>query len=104
VAVRALSHPGDEIILQQPVYYPFFPAVTGSGCQIVNNSLKLINGRYEMDYEDLRNRFHTRAGMRPMPGRVKAIILCNPQNPVGRLWNKEELTRMGEIVISHGAS
>jgi cysteine-S-conjugate beta-lyase len=103
VAVRTVSHPGDEIILQQPVYYPFFPAVTGSGCQIVNNGLKLINGHYEMDFEDLQNRFHTRAGMRPMSSRVKAIILCNPQNPVGRLWNKEELTRMGEIVIRHGA-
>ena len=102
-AVRAFTHPGDEVILQEPVYYPFFPAVTSSGCQIVNNELKLINGCYEMDYEDLESKFNLRTGMRSSPSRVKAIILCNPHNPVGRLWNREELTRMGEIVIRHGA-
>jgi cystathionine beta-lyase len=102
-AVRAFTHPGDEVILQEPVYYPFFPAVTSSGCQIVNNELKLIDGRYEMDYEDLEGKFNLRTGMRSSPSRVKAIILCNPHNPVGRLWNREELTRMGEIVIRHGA-
>jgi len=103
IAVRMLTHPGDEIILQEPVYYPFFPAVTSSGCQIVNNQLKLINGRYEMDYEDLEHQFHARIGMLPVPSRIKAIMLCNPHNPVGRLWNKEELTKLGEIAIEHGA-
>ena len=103
VAVRALTHPGDEIILQEPVYYPFFPAVTSSGCQVVNNQLKLINGRYEMDYEDLEHQFQARIGMLPVPSRIKAIILCNPHNPVGRLWSREELTRLGETVIKHGA-
>jgi cystathionine beta-lyase len=102
IAVRMLTHPGDEIILQEPVYYPFFPAVTSSGCQIVNNQLKLINGRYEMDYEDLEHQFHARIGMLPVPNRIKAIMLCNPHNPVGRLWNKEELTKLGDIAIKHG--
>jgi cystathionine beta-lyase len=104
VAVRCLTHPGDEIILQEPVYYPFFPAVKAGGCQIVTNSLKLVNNRYEMDFDDLESKFRPRAGMMPMPNRVKAIIVCNPQNPVGRLWNKEEITRLGEIVIRHGAA
>jgi cysteine-S-conjugate beta-lyase len=103
VAVRALTHPGDEIILQQPVYYPFFPAVTSSGCQIVNNGLKFINGRYEMDYADLESKFLAKPGMLPAASRIKAIILCNPHNPVGRLWEREELIRMGEIIIRHGA-
>ncbi len=103
VAVRAFTHPGDEIILQEPVYYPFFPAVTSSGCQIVSNPLKLINGRYEMDFENLEQLFHARAGMLPIPNRIKAIMLCNPHNPVGRLWSKAELTRLGEIIIEHGA-
>lgn len=103
VAVRALTHPGDEIILQEPVYYPFFPAVTSSGCQIVNNQLRLINGCYEMDYENLESQFEARAGMFPIPNRIKAIILCNPHNPVGRLWSREELTRLGEIITGHGA-
>jgi cysteine-S-conjugate beta-lyase len=104
VAVRALTHPGDEIILQQPVYHPFFPAVTANGCQIVNNGLKLVDGRYEMDYKDLEAKFHDKTGMRPSPSRVKAIIFCNPQNPVGRLWDREEITHMGDIVIGHGAT
>jgi cystathionine beta-lyase len=102
VAVRMLAHQGDEIILQEPVYYPFFPAVTSSGCQIVNNQLQLINGRYEMDYEDLEHQFQTRIGMLPVPNRIKAIMLCNPHNPVGRLWSREELIRLGEIAIKQG--
>ena len=103
VAVRAFTHPGDEIILQEPVYFPFFSAVTSNGCQIANNELKLIDGRYEMDYEDLESKFQDNTGMHSAPSRIKAIIFCNPQNPLGRLWNKEEITRMGEIVIRHGA-
>jgi cystathionine beta-lyase len=102
VAVQALTHPGDEIILQQPVYHPFFPVVTTSGCQIVNNSLKLVDGHYEMDFADLENKFH-RDGLRPGRSRIKAAILCNPHNPIGRLWNREEITRLGEIIIGHGA-
>ncbi len=102
-AIRSVSHPGDEIILQPPVYYPFFSAVTGSGCQIVYNQLKLVNGQYEMDFADLENRFHARAGMHPVASRIKAVLLCNPQNPVGRLWNKEELIRLGQIALKHGA-
>jgi len=101
IAVRALTHPGDEIILQEPVYYPFFGVVTGSGCQIAHNRLKLTRGRYEMDYADLESKFQPRAGMRVAHSRVKAMILCNPQNPIGRLWSREELKRMGEIVVGH---
>jgi cysteine-S-conjugate beta-lyase len=103
VAVRMLTHPGDEIILQEPVYYPFFPAVTSSGCQIATNQLQLIDGSYQMNYEDLENKFHPKAGMRPIPSRVKALMICNPHNPVGRLWNREELVRLGEIALRHEA-
>jgi cysteine-S-conjugate beta-lyase len=104
VAIRSLTHPGDEVILQEPVYYPFFPAVTSSGCQIVNNGLKRIDDRYEMDFEDLESKFMPRMGMVPISRRIKALVLCNPHNPVGRLWNREELTRMGEIAIRHGVT
>ena len=103
VAVRMLTRPGDEVIIQEPVYFPFFPAVTSSGCQISTNELKLINNHYEMDFEDLEGRFQPRTGMRPIPSRVKAFMLCNPHNPVGRLWNKEELIRVGEMAVRHGA-
>ncbi len=102
VAVRALTRPGDKIILQEPVYFPFFSAVTSCGCHIVNNELKLVDSHYEMDYEDLESKFVSRGVMRSESSRIKAIILCNPQNPVGRLWKHDELVRMGEIVIRHG--
>ena len=100
-AIRALTHPGDEIILQKPVYFPFFPAITSSGCQIIDNGLKLLNGQYEMDYEGLECLFSPKEGMRLVPSRVKALLICNPHNPVGRVWNKEELTRVGEIALRH---
>ncbi len=103
-AVKALTHPGDEIILQEPVYFPFFSAVTSNGCRISNNELKFIDGRYEMDYAGLENKFREQPGPLPAPNRVKGIIFCNPHNPIGRVWNKEEVTRMGEIVIRHGGT
>jgi cystathionine beta-lyase len=103
VAIRALCHPGDEIILQEPVYYPFFPVVKLGGCHIATNQLKLVGGQYEMDLEDLESKFSPKVGMHDTVSRVKAIFLCNPHNPIGRVWSGEELTRLGEIVIRHGA-
>jgi cysteine-S-conjugate beta-lyase len=103
IAVRALTQPGDEIILQEPVYYPFFGVVTGSGCQISHNPLKLARGHYKMHYADLESKFRPAAGARMTHSRVKAMILCNPQNPIGRVWSREELNRLGEIVIRNGA-
>ncbi len=102
-AVKALTHPGDEVIIQEPVYYPFWPAVTDNGCSAASNSLRLNHGHYEIDFEDLDNKFRPKAGMVLSPSRVKMMILCNPHNPVGRVWTKEELVRMGEIVINHDA-
>jgi cystathionine beta-lyase len=101
-AVRALARPGDEIILQEPVYYPFFGVVKGSGCHIAHNQLRLARGRYTMDFADLEARFKPE-GRWADHTRVKAVILCNPHNPIGRVWRREELTRLGEIVIGHGA-
>jgi cystathionine beta-lyase len=101
-AVRTLTHPGDEIILQEPVYYPFFRAITGGGCQIVNNGLRLVNGQYEMDFEDLERKFLPKGGMLSSDSSaVKAIMLCNPHNPVCRVWSREALIRLGEIAIRH---
>lgn len=104
VAIRSLTHPGDGIVLQPPVYHPFYPAVTASGCQIVANNLKLANGRYEMDYAGLESRLAASSEIFGGPNRVKAILFCNPQNPVGRLWGREELVRLGEIALNHGAA
>jgi cysteine-S-conjugate beta-lyase len=103
VAIRSLTHPGDEVILQEPTYHPFFPVVINSGCKIVNNGLKLVNGRYEMDYDELEEKFHPKTRPLNVPGRIKTIIFCNPHNPVGRLWKRDEIIRMGEIIINNGA-
>ncbi len=103
VAVRSLTHPGDEVILQEPAYHPFFSVVTNSGCKIVNNGLKLVNKRYEIDYDDLEKKFHPKTRPLQGPGRIKTIIFCNPHNPVGRSWKVEEIIRMGEIMIDNGA-
>jgi len=104
IAIRALTHPGDQIILQEPVYYPFFSAIRQNGCQIRTNELILANGHYKMDFLDLERHFRPRAGMQNIPSRAKAIILCNPHNPIGRVWNSEELIRLGEIALNHGAT
>jgi cystathionine beta-lyase len=101
-AVRALTRPGDEIILQEPVYYPFFGVVKGSGCRIAHNRLRLARGRYTIDLADLETKFKPK-DRRADHTRVKAVILCNPHNPIGRVWRREELIRLGEIVIGHGA-
>lgn len=104
IAIRSLTNPGDGVILQEPVYYPFFPTIKQSGCQIITNELKLSSGHYEMDFVDLESKFHYMSGMNDTANQTKVIILCNPHNPIGRLWNKEELTQLGEIVIGHGAT
>lgn len=104
VAIRSVTRPGNQVIVQEPVYYPFFKVITGSGCQIVNNGLKMIDGRYVMDYEDLESKFVSKSAMIASPGTdVKAMILCSPHNPVCRVWERDELIKAGEIAISHGA-
>lgn len=101
--LRSLTVPGDSVIHQGPVYYPFWSAIEDNGCHVANNVLKLENGKYVMDYDDLGNHFKPKSRMTPLPARVKAMILCNPHNPVGRVWKEEELREMGEIIIRNGA-
>ncbi|MGC9218805.1 MAG: MalY/PatB family protein, partial [Athalassotoga sp.] len=86
IAVLAYTKPGDEIIVQPPVYYPFFRIIKNNGRIIVNNPLKFENKRYSMDFEDLRKK---------ITNRTKMVILCNPHNPVGRVWNRQEI---GELL------
>ena len=103
VAIKSLTHPGDQIVLQQPVYHPFFPAITNNGCGIVNNQLRLVDGQYEMDFDDLESKFSSAGGFHALPNRVKAVVLCNPHNPIGRVWSRDDLTRLGETALKHGA-
>jgi len=91
--IRAFTQPGDKVIVQPPVYYPFFQAIECNGCHIVNNPLKVENNKYVMDFEDLEKKIDD--------PRIKILILCSPHNPVGRVWQKEELSRLGEICIKY---
>jgi cystathionine beta-lyase len=93
MAVRALTAPGDSIMIQPPVYYPFFSVVKKNGRTLVENKLIYEEGRYRIDYEDFERRITDQD--------VKMFILCSPHNPIGRVWSLEELQRMGEICRKH---
>lgn len=91
--VETLIAPGDKVLVQRPVYYPFFAAIENNGGEIVSNTLVLENGRYTIDFDDLAAKAADPA--------VKMAILCSPHNPVGRVWTREELTRFGEICLAN---
>ena len=91
-AVQSLTKEGDEIIVQPPVYYPFFHVVQNNKRILVNNPLKTIYGKYEMDFEDLESK---------ITSKTKLLILCNPHNPGGRVWNTETLIHLAEICSNH---
>ena len=94
IAIRAFTQKGDAILIQQPVYYPFANKVTENDRQLVVNPLVLKNGRYEMDFADMERKI--------VDYHMKMLLLCSPHNPVGRVWTKEELLRVGEICQKHG--
>ncbi|HRQ99202.1 MAG TPA: MalY/PatB family protein [Candidatus Syntrophosphaera sp.] len=87
LAVMQLTEPGDSVLIQTPVYQPFFSAVTAHNRKLVTNSLIPENGHYEIDFEDFEKKLKE----------VKLFILCSPHNPVGRRWTDEELFRMGTL-------
>jgi cystathionine beta-lyase len=91
-AVQAFTKPGDKVLIQTPVYHPFFYAVKQNGRELVTNQLILTNGKYSVDFDDFESK---------ISDGVKLFILCSPHNPVGRVWNKEELTQMATICIKH---
>ncbi|WP_411503282.1 MalY/PatB family protein [Brevibacillus centrosporus] len=90
--VQVFTQPGDKVIIQPPVYHPFTSVVADNGREVVHNPLKYEQGRYFMDFEDLRQK---------MDPSVKLLILCNPHNPGGRVWTKEELTELGNICLEN---
>ena len=89
-AVRAFTEKGDGVLLQQPVYYPFSEAIRDNGRELVNSPLKLVNGHYEMDFDDLERKI--------VEHKVTLFLLCSPHNPVGRVWTEEELRRVAAII------
>lgn len=92
-AVLALTAPGDKVVIQPPVYPPFFSCVTRNKRTLVENPLRHREGRWEMDLADLE------AKLDPA---VKMLILCSPHNPVGRVWTRAELLALGELCAKHG--
>ena len=92
-AIRAFTNIGDAVLIQKPVYYPFFLTIEDNQRKVVNNSLVYKNGRYEMDFVDFEEKI--------ISHKVKLFVLCSPHNPVGRVWNKEELLKLGDICLKH---
>ncbi len=90
--IQAFSSPGDKVVVQPPVYYPFMNTTQNNGRQVVYNPLKMENGRYTMDFDDLK---------RKLDPNVKLLLLCHPHNPGGAVWTREELTKLGQICLEH---
>ena len=94
--IKALTVPGDKVIIQTPVYNCFFSSIRNNGCEIADSPLIYENNTYRMDYEDLERK--------AADERTKVMLLCNPHNPAGRVWTKEELTKVGEICLRHNVT
>ncbi len=92
IAIEQFTEPHDKIIVQPPVYFPFFQSVKDSNRQVVYNPLKLLNGRYTFDFEDLKSKISPD---------VKMLILSNPHNPGGMVWTKEELSELASICLNN---
>ena len=92
-AVEAFTQPGDKVIIQSPVYHPFKFVIGNNKREPVENVMKLADGGYEMDYENLES---------VIDEKTKMLVLCSPHNPVGRVWKKDELLRLAEICIERG--
>ncbi|MFA7635487.1 MAG: PatB family C-S lyase [Bacillota bacterium] len=93
VAILAFTRPGDGVIVQSPVYPPFFRVVENNGRRLLNNELKRVGDRYEMDWDDLEKQLDSGA---------RLLMLCSPANPVARVWSEEELARLHKMCSSRG--
>jgi cystathionine beta-lyase len=94
--IKALTVPGDKVILQSPVYNCFFSSIRNNGCEVVSNDLVYANGNYSIDFAGLE-------AIAAEPN-AKLLLLCNPHNPVGRVWTRDELTQLGDICIRNGVT
>ena len=93
-AVRAFTAPGEGVLIQTPVYHPFYSVIADNNRRIVSSPLIYKNGKYEIDFKDFERKIKDEA--------VKLFILCSPHNPVGRVWRRDELEKMGDICRHYG--
>ena len=89
--IKALTSPQDKVLVQTPVYNCFFSSIRNNGCEVITNPLIYRDGTYQIDFSDLEKKSADPS--------VKLLLLCNPHNPVGRVWTKRELNRIGEICL-----
>ena len=94
--IKALTVPGDKVLAQTPVYNCFFSSIRNNGCEMVSSPLVFAGNTYTIDYEDLERKV--------ADPKVKVMLLCNPHNPTGKVWRREELVRIGEICIRYGVT
>ena len=90
--IRTLTNRGEGVVLQPPVYHPFFRSVEENGCRVLHNRLRFDGGRYVMDLDDLERKLD----------QAKLLVLCSPHNPVGRVWTREELIELGRLCLDRG--
>lgn len=91
MAVQAFTEPGDGVVIQTPVYPPFYNVIEAHERTVVKNQLVYENGYYTIDFNDLEEKFK----------QAKLFFLCSPHNPVGRVWKKEELEKIGQLAVKH---
>lgn len=92
LAIETFSKPGDGVVVQPPVYFPFFESVKGTRRKMVENPLKIENGRYTFDFDDLKSKIDEK---------TKLLLLCNPQNPGGMVWTQNELEELANICLDN---
>ena len=88
-AIQSFCRPGDKVVIQQPVYYPFSNAIINNGCHVVSSDLVFDGEKYNMNFDDLEKKIQD--------PKVTMFILCSPHNPVARVWSKEELVKVAEL-------
>jgi cystathionine beta-lyase len=93
LAIKAYTEPGDGVIIQQPVYYPFMETIRLNNRKVVNNQLVYKDGHYEIDFDDFEKKI--------IEEKVKLFLLCSPHNPVGRVWTSAELQKVADICLKH---
>ena len=92
--IKAVTSPGDKVLVQTPVYNCFFSSIRNNGCTLAENPLKMEGNRYEVDWQDFEAKCADPS--------VKVFLVCNPHNPAGRVWTCQELVQMGNICLKHG--